>query len=182
MLRTIPGLTVAIGLFSQSLGAHALIPAPNGTYTVGLSILELRNTDSIQPYAPDVEVPDLMLSVFYPSEQNTTVGVPYMDLHMAMFEDQELAQQGLDTTSATFQQLSLQLAAHGSKVAQPETNSGWPVLIFGCAQGTSRVFYSALLSQIASTGYVVIAFGPWICPVDARSTTDMPKIRPTIPI
>ncbi|KAK6381008.1 hypothetical protein LTS17_005209 [Exophiala oligosperma] len=152
-------LVVAISLWSPFTGAQVVIPAPNGTYTVALSILELKNPDSIQPYAPEVEVPALMLSVFYPTHDEETVKRPYMDTDTAIFEDLSQAQQsGLDSKPGTFQKLSMQLAANGSKVAQPEGDGGWPILVFGCALGTSRLFYSALLSQVASTGYVVVAY------------------------
>lgn len=171
MLSITCRLLVAIFLCSQSTGAQVMIPAPNGTYTVGLSILELKNTDSIQPYAPDVEVPDLMLSVFYPTDNKETAQRPYMDEDTAVFEDLAQAQQsGLDSKAGTFQQLSLQLAVNGSHVAQPEGDGGWPMLVFGCALGTTRLFYSALLSQVASAGYVVVAYGLLVRDLADRNT------------
>ena len=130
---------------------------------MGWSVTELKNTDSVQPFAPKVEVPDLMLSVFYPTTEKETVYIPYMDPAIAKFEGLEQAHEnGLDSNAETFQPLSLQLAANGSSIAQPKDSGGWPVLIFGCAFGTTRLFYSALLSEIASNGYVVIAYGLFI--------------------
>jgi hypothetical protein len=160
MLVSHPYLLVAISLLVRVAGARVAIPAPNGTYTVGWSVIELKNTNSVQPFAPKVEVPDLMLSVFYPTDENDTVHIPYMEPAVAKYEGLEQAQEyGLDSNAETFQQLSLQLAGNGSSIAQPKDSGGWPVLIFGCAFGTTRLFYSALLSEVASHGYVVIAYG-----------------------
>ena len=140
---------------------QVIIPAPNGTYTVGRSILELTNYDSVQLFAPSLMSPKLEISVYYPTDSKTTVNVPYLPPETALYEDIEQRTNppfGLNTPNGTFEKLMVQLAPNGTSVAQAQNGSKWQVLIFGAGEDSPRWFYSTLASQIASTGYVVVLY------------------------
>lgn len=140
---------------------QVVIPASNGTYTVGRSILTMTNYDSVQLFAPSLMPPKLEISVYYPTDSKTTVNVPYMPPETALFEDIEQRMNppyGLNTPNGTFERLMVQLAPNGTSIAQPQNGGTWQVLLFGAGEATTRWFYSTLASQIASTGYVVILY------------------------
>ena len=156
-------LTSLLPIFARCRAQQeqVVIPAPNGTYTVGRSILTMTNYDSVQLFAPSLMPPKLEISVYYPTDSKTTVDVPYMPPETALFEDIEQRMNppyGLNTPNGTFERLMVQLAPNGTSIALPQDSSKWQVLIFGAGEDTTRWLYSTLASQIASTGYVVILY------------------------
>lgn len=153
------------GALCTDQGQKVIIPAPNGTYNVGRVTLQATNENSLQPFAPRDEAPALQLSVFYPANSTKRVEVPYMPLEVAQFEDlNQSTIYMVDSPSGTFERLNMQLAPSGSSIAQ--YSKEWPLLVFGSALGTNRNFYNALISQVASSGYVVITY-------DTPYTTDI---------
>ena len=148
--------TIYTGLAFAQL-QQALLPAPNGTYTVGLSIIEVVDEAHQQPFAPDTEPRSLELSIFYPTTSSRTTPVQYMPPETARYEDVEHSTVfSLNAPNGTFERLALQLAPNGSSIAS--ASGKWPVLLFSGAQGTTRLFYNAICSQLSSEGYVVVSF------------------------
>ena len=163
---------------------QVVIPAPNGSYTVGRSILTMINYDSVQLFAPSPMPPKLEISVYYPTDSETTVNVQYMPPETALFEDIEQRMNppyGLNTPNGTFERLVVQLAPNGTSIAQPQDSSTWQVLLFGAGEATTRWFYSTLASQIASTGYVVILYDTSVSSSTFATSTNSIHPAPTTP-
>lgn len=146
-------LTSAAGCASP-----VLLPAPSGPFEVDLGTLELVDSSRTQPFAPSVQPRKLMVSLFYPvSTARGTTPANYMPLYTALFEDNELFSDfGLPTPNGTFEKLALQVAGKNSRVYPGHGEPAFPVVLFMPAEGTTRLFYSAIAQTIASSGYIVV--------------------------
>ena len=143
-------------LVSAAVGAEqVLLPKPNGDFQVGMGVVELIDVSRLQPFAPTVQHPKLMVSLFYPVEShNPTTPVKYMPDGTAAFEDgSEQSVYGLASPNGTFEKLALQMAC---KSSQTQATSDFPVVLFSPAEATTRLFYSVIAQTIASSGYIVI--------------------------
>ncbi|KAE8448721.1 hypothetical protein EG329_008936 [Mollisiaceae sp. DMI_Dod_QoI] len=123
-------------------------PAPNGPYNTSLATAKLVDYHRHDPFASVQQPRALMVSIFAPvlSSACSSSHSPYMDQVTASFEDQRLKAYGLP--SGIFESITLETCQHESL--------GLPVILFSPAAGTTRLFYSAMAQQIASTGYVVV--------------------------
>lgn len=152
LCASLPFLVAAAPTTSQ-----LLLPKPNGTYEVGVGTMELIDTSRIQPFAPTVQHPKLMVSCYYPvASDKSTTSMPYFPPETALFEDTfQSSNFGLNSPNGTFERLALPIAAQSS-IPTKDHNPNFPVVMFSPAEGTSRLFYSAIASQVASTGYIVV--------------------------
>jgi hypothetical protein len=134
------------------------LPAPSGNvYKVGRSIAELVDCSRIQPFAPDVEHPRLMISVFYPvSSQEEPYLAEYMPSITALYEDNVYADLGIASPNGTFEKLALQLASHSANSQTNHFECTFPLILFMPGQGITRLFYSLIASTISSKGYTVV--------------------------
>jgi pimeloyl-ACP methyl ester carboxylesterase len=147
-------MSISLCLLSWSLfaavNATVVIPHPNGTYGVGLSIGRLTDTDRMDPYNTK-QHRNVVLSAFYPigplAKCDTKV-VDYMPPATAQIQDEFYAQYGLPNGS--FERLRLSLCRI------PQHTKAFPLLVFSPGLGNSRLIYSALAQSIASNGYTVI--------------------------
>jgi pimeloyl-ACP methyl ester carboxylesterase len=100
-----------------------------------------------------------MISLFYPvNSTRGTTPASYMPPETARFEDVNLSSQsGLQSPNGTFEKLALQLADKCSQDFPGHGEPAFPVVLFMPAEGTTRLFYSAILQTIASSGYIVVA-------------------------
>jgi predicted dienelactone hydrolase len=135
-----------------------LLPAPSGPFEVDLGILELVDFSRTQPFAPTVQPRKLMVSLFYPvSTARGTTPANYMPPYTALTEDNELSSLfGLPTPNGTFDKLALQVAGKNSAVYPGHGEQAFPVVLFMPAEGTTRLFYSAIAQTVASSGYIVV--------------------------
>lgn len=133
-----------------------VVSAPNGTFDVGLSVVQVVDNSRRAAFAPSSQPVTLDLSIFYPASGSDTQNVSYFPSETARFLDLEHKQYfDLDSPNATFEQLEMVVAANGSNVAAAPATK-WPVLLFSGASGTTRLFYNSIASHIASYGYVVV--------------------------
>jgi pimeloyl-ACP methyl ester carboxylesterase len=149
-------ISTSFALFSAAANAgQVLLPKPNGTFEVGVGIMELIDESRLQPFAPTVQHRKLMVSLFYPvNPHKPTTPVNYMPPETAAFEDGlEQSNLGPVSSNGTFEKLALQLAG---KSLQPLGTPDFPIVLFSPAQGTTRLFYSVIAQTIASSGYLVI--------------------------
>jgi Platelet-activating factor acetylhydrolase, isoform II len=146
-------------VFSIILGSsecrQVLLPKPNGTFEVGMGIMELIDESRLQPFAPTVQHRKLMVSLFYPvNSHKPTTPVNYIPPETAAFEDgSEQSSYGLLSPNGTFEKLALQLAG---KSLQTQGTPDFPIVLFSPAENTTRLFYSVIAQTIASSGYIVI--------------------------
>lgn len=139
--------------------SQALLPKPTGPHQVGLTIAELIDYKRTQPFIQDVEPVKLMISVFYPvTGKHHSVKAAYFPPETALVEDIELSELfGLAAPNGTFEKLALQLVSADPAQKSKSSNScEFPLVIFMPGQGTTRLFYSHIASNIASLGYVVV--------------------------
>lgn len=145
-------LTAAAGCASQ-----VLLPAPSGPFEVDLGIMELIDYSRMQPFAPSVQPRKLVVSAFYPvNSARGTEPAEYMPPETALYEDNALSSSGLPSPNGTFEKLALQLAGKNSRVYPGHGEPAFPVVLFSPAQGTTRLFYSAIAQTVASYGYIVV--------------------------
>jgi pimeloyl-ACP methyl ester carboxylesterase len=149
-------ISTSFALFSAAANAgQVLLPKPNGTFEVGVGIMELIDESRLQPFAPTVQHRKLMASLFYPVNlHESTTPVNYMPPETAAFEDGlEQSNLGPVSPNGTFEKLALQLAGKSlPTLGTPD----FPIVLFSPAQGTTRLFYSVIAQTIASSGYLVI--------------------------
>jgi dienelactone hydrolase len=149
-------ISTSFPLFSAAANAgQVLLPKPNGTFEVGVGMMELIDESRLQPFAPTVQHRKLMVSLFYPVKSHKpTTPVNYMPPETAAFEDgSEQSIYGLVSPNGTFEKLALQLAG---KSPQTQGTPDFPIVLFSPAEATTRLFYSVIAQTIASSGYIVI--------------------------
>ena len=148
-------MTLSFPLFPAAAETvQALLPKPDGAFEVGIGTAELIDDSRTQPFAPDVELRKLMISLFYPVNSHKTTAVNYLPPTTAAFEDKfQQTQFGLASPNGTFESLALQLA---SRSAKTHDTPNFPIVLFSPAQGTSRLFYNVIAQTIASRGYMVV--------------------------
>jgi hypothetical protein len=143
--------------FAAGCDSQILLPPPGGPFEVGLGIMELVDYSRTQPFAPSIQPRKLMVSLFYPvNSARGTTPANYMPPETALLEDEELSGIGLSTPNSTLEKLALQLAGKNSRVYPRHGEPAFPVVLFSPAQGTTRLFYSAIAQTISSSGYIVV--------------------------
>ncbi|ORX91325.1 alpha/beta-hydrolase [Basidiobolus meristosporus CBS 931.73] len=122
------------------------LPEPSGPFKVGTVALKLLDSSRMDPYAPNAQKRELMIQIYYPTRntQYSTIS-PYMPHATAQFISHEI---GLPNNTLQRVQTAVYQGA-------PIANANLPVVIFSPAITTSRLVYAALLSDLASRGYLV---------------------------
>ena len=94
-----------------------LLPRSNGAFEVGMGTAELIDESRLQPFAPTVQHPKFMVSLFYPvKSRKPTTPVKYMPPETAAYEDgSEQSLYGLASPNGTIEKLALQLAGNSSQ-------------------------------------------------------------------
>lgn len=97
-----------------------------------------------------------MVSVFYPvTSRYSLAAATYMPPETARIQDEELSSTGLNSPIGTFESVALQLACNRHEHGQ-QAPDRYPLAIFMPAEGTTRLSYSQIASEIASKGYIVV--------------------------
>jgi dienelactone hydrolase len=137
------------------------MPAVTGAYGAGLVTTSLTDSSRQAVFAPNPTSRLLGISIFYPtSKAAIAIEQPYFTASLALaFDAEHIEASNLSIPNSTVERLSMPLAAFNSSIAAPAApSSSWPTLLFNPAYFTTRRLYSTLLSHLASTGYVVVAF------------------------
>jgi hypothetical protein len=156
LLRIGQGAALFLCLLSA---AHStvVLPNTNGTYNVTISTMKLVDQSRFDPFAPISEPRAVMISLYHPticSQRSSTSLVNYMPPKTAAFVNDQFAAFGIPNN--TFSQLKI--AQCSPNISNRHSKSEpLPVLLFSPALGTTRLFYSAMVMAVASTGYTVVS-------------------------
>ncbi|KAI1372355.1 hypothetical protein F4677DRAFT_449477 [Hypoxylon crocopeplum] len=134
------------------VGTQVLLPELTGPHNVGLRNLELVDYDRVDPFSPFGSPRDLMVTLFYPTADDFSGNIPLAPQFspaVASYVDDLLS---LPTGTAASLTTRARLDA---PVADEAT--GAPTLLFSHGFGFTRGLYSALLQDLASWGWIVVA-------------------------
>jgi len=167
------GLAILI-LLTLSIYLQLELPAPTGPYPVGQTVL--RWVDDSRPEVltenPD-DFREVIALLWYPTEANTGRKSPYFpglsEVSKALAESGEV--ESWKVLGLPFVRSQNLLNASPAK-----SETRFPIVIFSPGNGTNVEFYSALLSEIASHGYIVAGLNH-PCDVAAVELSDH-KIAP----
>ncbi|MBZ0320736.1 MAG: hypothetical protein K8L91_30260 [Anaerolineae bacterium] len=120
-------------------------PALSGPYAVGHTDYELVDTSRPEIFTDDPKARrDLLVTVYYPAQvPAAAVPAPYVT-------------NKLGTLFGLTPELIAQIHPH-SYTNVPAIDQAFPVLIFSPGMGARPLFYSSLLTDLASQGYVVLS-------------------------
>ncbi len=140
-----------------SLALAQTIPAPEGPYGVGSSIMELTYPKELDPFAPSEQLRRIMVSTFYPVTEAPLCqqqSVPYMPPGTASIWGEVFAAYGL--SNGTLDTLELTVCR---KVLPTKKHKHLqhPVVLLSPGLGDSRLLYSAMAGSIAAQGFVTVA-------------------------
>jgi dienelactone hydrolase len=125
------------------------LPQPTGPFNIGKTIHYLTDTSRKEELSRDNGNREVTCFMYYPTDQSSlgeTIGET-LELSPAFFADSPHIFETLDQVRA-YAQLNAPLV---------ETNEKFPVIFFSHGLGDPVVFYTSLLEDLASHGYVVIA-------------------------
>ena len=147
------GLAILV-LLTVSIYLQLELPAPTGPYPVGQTLF--RWVDASRPETLTENSNDfreIIAVLWYPAEANTGTKSPYFpglsEVSKALAESGEV--ESWEVGGLPFVRSENLLNASPAKSKTP-----FPVLIFSPGNGTNVEFYNALLSEIASHGYIVV--------------------------
>lgn len=134
--------TSALPIFAQEPLAF---PEPTGEHQVGFVEYLLVDENREETFTPDEGDPrEIMLSVYYPA-------VPAPDSAPAPYAKGPMRESLLISAE------QVDLVQTHIYADAPAAEDTFPVLIFSPGMGTSPIYYTSLLTEIASHGYVVAA-------------------------
>jgi dienelactone hydrolase len=128
------------------------LPQPSGAHQVGSEIF--RWTDSTRPETLTSNASDhrqVVAQAWYPADSRTGRPVPY-------FEAQDKLPGSIGGLPSFIYASFGKIATHATfEVPVSSDHQAWPVLVFSPGLSIPREAYTALCSDLASRGYVVIA-------------------------
>jgi len=141
---------------AQEWTTRTPLPTPTGPFAVGVGTLHF--TDSTRATSRSMRTRPLTVQLWYPARRSSVAErAPYVTepaLLDAMVRDGYL-----DLDSATIRDWARVrlVARRDAPPAAAPSARGWRVLVFSHGMGVARMHYAALLQELASHGYVVLA-------------------------
>jgi predicted dienelactone hydrolase len=128
------------------------LPEPTGPHAVGVTDLHLVDTTRADPWLADGSPRELMVSVWYPARRGTGEPAPYMRPGAAAEFDRGAAavmqtEPGRVDWAGTVTHARLNAAARGGRR---------PVVLYSPGFYNERTLGTALVTELASHGYVVV--------------------------
>ncbi|MGW4050332.1 alpha/beta hydrolase family protein [Streptomyces sp. NPDC004779] len=127
------------------------LPAPTGPYGVGSSVLHLVDRSRTDPWVPEADGRELMVTVHYPAADRRRDGRP------AAYATQEEARRLLEAVSIDDPALIRQVAkarTHSRADVRPAPGRR-PLVVLSPGFGMARYTLTSLAVDLASRGYVV---------------------------
>ncbi|WP_314616828.1 alpha/beta fold hydrolase [Streptomyces stackebrandtii] len=167
-----PGPDAAPGPAGTSGGCRLRLPAPTGPYAVGATVRHLVDPSRNDPWAPEIGVRELMVTVLrptatgrgFPRMPQLTPGAAEVFTDLAHLIRPHLPAAGADWAATL---------THAHTGAPPLPGRR-PVLLYSPGGGDSRVMGSSLAIDLASHGWTVVTVDH---PGDA-SEVEFPDERP----
>ena len=135
------------------------LPTPRGRYNTSIEHVQLIDQSRKDPFSSSSQPRKLMATIFTPVEQDQCIPtqVSFLDSTTATFQDQKFGAYGLPAgLFGTLELTACTTTATQSK--QPKVNQkALPLVILSPALATTRLFYSVMAQNLASSGYVVIS-------------------------
>ena len=151
-----PFLTILLPAVSQ-----AQLPIPTGQFGIGLSTLDW--TDSARPETQsrkEGEKRRLLVYLFYPTDKQASgVRADYFPhlMEVEAFEE-KLGKDFFKASYGSSYKIIASLKSHAIENAKPPArNQRFPVLIFSHGGGIPVLYYTAIIENLVSHGYVVAA-------------------------
>ena len=145
--------------------AQEALPAPTGENRVGTTLYDWTDERREELWTPD---PDdrrrLVVQLWYPARPaDDSPRAPYVP-------DRDRLRPSLDQYWPDIPALAVEAWLDAPVAERP---GGWPVIVFSHGMNSSRTFYTALLTELASQGFVVAAvdhsyWGPGVAFSDGR--------------
>jgi dienelactone hydrolase len=150
--RGVPLVVALLGVWALLWAFVPTLPTPSGPYRVGTEVFHWVDKSRHQPWGPKTsEYRQVVAQAWYPTEVKNGKMAPY-------FEDpDELPGMG-GLPAYVFSGSFRDTKTHGI-VGAPVSGARreWPVLVFSPGLELPREIYTALCTQVASRGYVVLA-------------------------
>jgi hypothetical protein len=122
-------------------------------YHVGLTQYVFNHTTQNDPVAPDGIGRSILLSLYYPTLRDSKVSRPYLDRGTA-----QVFETAWSYPNGTLSTLTADVQWQAPTLPGSVGSSSYPTLIFGPGGGgPSSICYTALLSELASHEYTVLA-------------------------
>lgn len=133
-----------------------LIPPPQGPYKVSFTNTELLDSKRPDPWGFD-SIPNRRISIstftpHKPAQCPSTTRIPYMTPIISTEEDRILSP--YEWPTGILSQLSLEFCIPSQNPHSKPKD--FPLVLFSGGGNTTRFYYSALASEVASKGYTVI--------------------------
>lgn len=171
----------ALALLGWTLLPVPELPAPTGAYPVGTRVFRWIDRDRDEPATDDPrDRRNVVVQAWYPAAPGAGARAPYID--------------GLGRLPSYVSVIPAPAMAHYDRIDTharldapvSRQRPRWPVVLFSPGYGASRSFYSALLADLASRGFVVLALDhPFEAAVtelaDGRVVAPLPRWLPDDP-
>jgi len=149
---TATALTVALSASPAAADTVPYLPAPTGHQPVGVTSLYLKDTSRPDPWVPEVNYRELMVSVFYPAtHEQTQPTKQYMTPteSAAYLEGEDVPGLPLDILSTVRTNAVVDARPTGRR-------HSLPLVVLSPGYTNSRATLSSLAEDLASHGYVVV--------------------------
>ncbi len=134
-----------------------ILPEPTGRYQLGTAIFHLVDSTRIDFLAKsDTEFRELMIQVWYPSEErNALTRAPYISNFDML---QEMVENGYFFQNSSLIESWRDVKTNASLNAPLEQEMGhFPLVLFSHGLGVIRANYTSILQDLSSHGYIVAA-------------------------
>jgi hypothetical protein len=147
---------LSLSITASSLGSGAFVaslPGPSGPCNVQLHSAELTDQARVDPFDPAHRKRSIIVSTYSPTQCGAVQSSAYFPPLTAKFEDEEF--QAFGIPNGTY--ASLRGQSHRPNCADQRNARDFPLVVFSPALATSRLLYTLLLQDIASSGFAVVS-------------------------
>jgi len=153
MLQSVlTSLALAGGASAAAATTRVLVPELTGPHEVGTTVLELIDYGREDPFAPTPQPRDLLISLYYPTEDTYHHRSGGCKLAPQFPPKQAAYYDAVFNSSAPIAELLTTRSCVGAPLTRPDL----PLLLFGPGLGTSRQLYADFAGEMASHGWNVV--------------------------